>query len=92
MNLLSQILCLQLLILCMDDQDFVTNLYCCIILLHLISSFSHTIFLLIPYAYVSINSIDCILVSSSELKAIYLIFNFFSKNIMPCTYKSLLGF
>ena len=48
-------------------------LYCFIILLLLISSFSLTRTLLVPYAYVSIESIDCILLSSFELKAILLI-------------------
>ena len=43
------------------------------VLLHLISSFSLTISLLGPNAYVSIKSIDYILLSSFELKAILLI-------------------
>ena len=38
-------------------------LYCLIILLHLISSFLLTRSLLVPYAYVSIESNDCILLS-----------------------------
>ena len=46
---------------------------CFIIVLHLISSFSLTRSLFIPYVYVSIESIDCILLSSFELKAILLI-------------------
>ena len=46
-------------------------LYCFIILLHLISSLLHTRF--IPCAYISIKSIDCILLSSFEFKAILLI-------------------
>ena len=37
--------------------------YASIILLHLISSFWHTRSLLVPYTYVSIESIDCILLS-----------------------------
>ena len=48
-------------------------LYRFIILLHLISSFPLSKSLLVPYAYVSIESIDCIRLSSSELKAIELI-------------------
>ena len=48
-------------------------LYCFIVLLHLISSFSLTGFLLIPYAYASIKSNDCILLSSFELSGILLI-------------------
>ena len=48
-------------------------LYCFISLLHLISSFSLTRSLLVPYAYVSIETIDCILLSSFELKTILLI-------------------
>ena len=43
--------------------------------LHLISSFSLTRSLLVPYAYVSIKSIDCILFSSFERKAILLIYS-----------------
>ena len=45
-------------------------LYYFIILLHLISSFLLTRSLLVPSAYISIESIDCILLSSFELKAI----------------------
>ena len=48
-------------------------MYCVIILLHLISSLLHTRSLFTPYAYVSTKSIDCILLSSLELKAILLI-------------------
>ena len=44
-----------------------------IILLHLVSSFFHKRSLLVPCAYVSIKSIDWILLSSSELKSILLI-------------------
>ena len=47
-------------------------LYHFIVLLHLISSFSLTGSLRVPYAYVSIKSIDCILSSSFELNAILL--------------------
>ena len=49
--------------------------YFCIVLLyclHLISSLLHTRSLLVPCTYVSIKSIDCILLSSFELKAILL--------------------
>ena len=48
-------------------------LYCLIILLHLITSFSCTRSLLVPYAYVSIESVDWILLSSFKLNAILLI-------------------
>ena len=48
-------------------------LYRYIILLNLVSSFSHTKSLLIPYAFFSIESFDCILKSSFEIKAILLI-------------------
>ena len=48
-------------------------LYCLIILLHLIFSFLQTKSVLFPYAYISIESIDCILSSSFELKAVLLI-------------------
>ena len=61
MNLFFQILSLQLLIFCM---------YCLNMLLHLISSFLLTRFLLIPFAYVSIELIDCILLLSFEFKEI----------------------
>ena len=47
--------------------------YLFIVLLHLISSFSLTRSVLVPYAYDSIESIDCILLSSFELKAILFI-------------------
>ena len=81
MNLFFQIQNLQLLIFCLDDQEFMVNLdyvlfmffcnitkvnhflHCFIILLHLISSFSHTKLLLVSYAYVSNGSIDHILLS-----------------------------
>ena len=52
-----------------------TFLYCFIILLFLISSFLHTRSLLILYVYVSIESIDCILLSSLALNAILLTFS-----------------
>ena len=48
-------------------------LYRCIMLLHLISSFSLTRSLVAPYAYVSIESVDWILLSSFQLIAILLI-------------------
>ena len=48
-------------------------LYRFIISLHLISSFSLTRSLLVPYAYIFIDSIDCILLSSFELNAFLLI-------------------
>ena len=57
---------------------FFCNIYkvkqlCFIILLRLIFSFLHIRSLLVPYAYVFIESIDHILLSSFELKAILLI-------------------
>ena len=42
-------------------------------LLHIVSSFLHTRSLLVPCSYVSIESIDRILLSSSELRAVLLI-------------------
>ena len=48
-------------------------LCCFIILLHLITFFSLTRSLLVPYAYVSVESTDCILLSLFELKAILFI-------------------
>ena len=48
-------------------------LYLFIMFLHLISSFSLTRSLLVPYPYVFIESIDFILLSSFKLKAILLI-------------------
>ena len=91
MNLFFLIQSFQLLIFCINDHEFLTNLimfFCFffynnikvnhvlfrfIILLHLISSWSLTISLLVPYAYISIEWIDCILLSSFELRAILLI-------------------
>ena len=51
-------------------KDFCTVLLYYIILLHLISSFRLPRSLPNPCAYVSVKSIDCILLSSFELKAI----------------------
>ena len=48
-------------------------LYSFIILLHFFTSFSLTRSLLVSYPYVSIESIDCILLSSFEINAILLI-------------------
>ena len=48
-------------------------LYRYIILLNLVSSFSLTKSLLVPYAFFSIESFECILKSSFEIKAILLI-------------------
>ena len=45
-------------------------LYCFVILSHFISSFLHNRFLLVPYAYVSTKSLDCILLLSLVLNAI----------------------
>ena len=92
MTLLFQIQDLQLLIFCMDDQEFVANLdyiFLCFLLQHHQSysffelfyaivkfsffSFLYIKFFLIPYAYASTESIDRILLSSFELKAILLI-------------------
>ena len=50
-------------------------LHCFIVLLHLISPFLHTRSFLVPYAYVSIESIDCTLLLSFKVKAILLIFS-----------------
>ena len=52
--------------------NHLSKFYQCIILLHLLSSFPLTRSLFIRYAYVSIESMDCILLSSFELKAILL--------------------
>ena len=85
MHLFSQIQNLQLLIFCMDGLEFLVNLdyvfFCNIIkgkhfyivLLYLLSSFLYTRSLLVLYAYVFIESVDCILLLSFELKAILLI-------------------
>ena len=53
--------------------NHLSKFYQCIILLHLLCSFPLTRSLFIRYAYVSIESMDCILLSSFELKAILLI-------------------
>ena len=92
MNLLFQIHNLQLLIVCMDDHEFVANmnciclcfssniikvshfLHCFVLLLHLVSFFFFYISnLYVPYAYVSIKSMDCILLLSLTLNTIFLI-------------------
>ena len=54
------------------------------------SSFPLTRSLLVPYAYVSTESIDCILLSSIELKEILLLSSV--KTFMPFTFKFLLCF
>ena len=46
---------------------------CFIILLHLVFSLLHIKPFLVPYAYVSTKSIDCILLSTFELKAVLLL-------------------
>ena len=89
-DLLFQIQILGLLIFCKGDQEFVANilfvlfcniiqiirfLYCFTIFLHLIFSFSLIKSSLIPYAYVSDESIDCILLLSFELKATLIIYS-----------------
>ena len=56
------------------------NIFCnvllyCYCLLHLISSFSLNRSLLIPFAYVSVEWIDCFILSLFELKAILTIFS-----------------
>ena len=56
-------------------------LYCFIILLHLIYSLLHTRYSLVPYPYVSFESIDFILLSSFELNAILLISS--AKTLFP---------
>ena len=65
--------------LCSFVYSFVTvsklKIFNIIILIHLFSYFSCTRSLIIPYAYVSIESIDSSLLSSFELKAILLIFS-----------------
>ena len=99
MHLLFPIQNLQLLIFCMDDQEFATNLdlvflsffqsksikakhnqselfLCCfVVLLHLISSFLCIISSFVPYAYIAIESIDCILISLLALNAILLTYS-----------------
>ena len=66
LSILSILLCFLL----WHHQSFLHRF---IILLHLISSFTLNRCLLVPYAYVSIKSIDCILLSWFELQAILLI-------------------
>ena len=88
MNLFFQIQSLPLLIFCMNNQEFLANLeyvfcvyiikinhllYSVIILLHLISFFSLIRSFLVLYAYVSIKSIDWILLLSFGPKVILLI-------------------
>ena len=93
MNLFFQILSLQLLILCKNDQEFAANLDYVIfsfvtssqiiifVLFYYIITFkffSIARFLLATYAYASFEPIDYIILSSFELKEILLIFS--SKN------------
>ena len=88
MNLFSQIQSLQLLIFYKDEQEIVAILdyvffyniikinhflYFLIILILLAFSFIHIKSLLIPCAYVSIESIDSNLLSSFELNEILLV-------------------
>ena len=83
MNLFYQILSLQLLIFWMDYQKFAANLdYVFYVFFYNITNvtgivtfdtFTLTRCLLVPYAYVSIKSINYILFSSFELKSILLI-------------------
>ena len=65
---------LDYVLLCFLLQRLQSELFLCrfIILLHLISYFSLTRSYLVPYAYASIKSTDCIVLSSFELKAIFL--------------------
>ena len=85
MQLFFQIQNFQLLIFCMDDEQFVANFdyvlyfYFCIViqvnyfyivLLYCCFKFLHSRSLLVPYAYVSIEPIDCILLSSLALNVI----------------------
>ena len=86
MHLFFRIKSLQILIFYMNDQEVWNNLdymffvtlsklnifYCFILLLHLTSSFVHTRASLVAYAYVSIESIGCILLSSLALNPILL--------------------
>ena len=70
---------------------------CFMIFLHLISSFSHTRSLLVPFAYVSIELIDCILLSSLALNVMLtssvntvcfsLLYLYCDFNIIYCLYK-----
>ena len=63
--------------LCYFVSAFTTSskliIFCSILLLHLISSLSLTKYLLVPFACVFIEWIDCVLLSSFELKTILLI-------------------
>ena len=65
-------------------------MYCFIILLHLISSFSLTRYLLLSYAYVSIKSIDRVLLSSFEVNVMLLVSSVktwcFSLSILCCVF------
>ena len=71
-------------------------MYCFIILLHLFSSSLQIRSLLFPWAYVSIESIDCIILSSFELKAILIISSvktlFFSLLNLCCVFRVILIF
>ena len=71
-------------------------MYCFIVLLHLFSSSLQIRSLLFPWAYVSIESIDCIILSSFELKAILIISSvktlFFSLLNLCCVFRVILIF
>ena len=91
MHLFFQIQNLQLLIFYMDGQKVNHFLNRFIILLHLISSFTLTRSFLLPYSYVSMESIDFILLSwfnSTQL----ILTNFFRKNIVSFNSKLFLCF
>ena len=87
MNLFFLIKSLQLLLFYMDDKEFLPNSDYVLLFFSFITSSKLIIFfivtfnlflsltksLLAPYTYVSIESVDCILLSLFELKAILLI-------------------
>ena len=87
MNLFFLIKSLQLLLFYMDDKEFLANSDYVLLFFSFITSSKLIIFfivtfnlflsltksLLAPYTYVSIESVDCILLSLFELKAILLI-------------------
>ena len=62
-----------LLYFLVSSSKLIIFFYCFVVLLYLISSFSITRILLVPYAYVPIQSTDCILLLSFEIKAMLLI-------------------
>ena len=75
MSLFFPIQSLQLLIFCKDGKELVTNLDYAPLCFRLQSLSNHLLNLCLFYMHVSIEPIDCIHLSSSEFRAILIIFS-----------------